>query len=114
MRRVATATATVSAFALLLFSGYGATQTSPDSRETESQLTALKASIATVRAQLEAQEEARDDLQDTLRETEQLIGDLDRQLSLDGGILADIAPTLLDMMGIAIPKAMSGRSLLLP
>jgi septal ring factor EnvC (AmiA/AmiB activator) len=81
MRRVATATATVSAFALLLFSGYGATQTSPDSRETESQLTALKASIATVRAQLEAQEEARDDLQDTLRETEQLIGDLDRQLT---------------------------------
>jgi septal ring factor EnvC (AmiA/AmiB activator) len=81
MRRVATATATVSAFALLLFSGYGATQTSPDSRETESQLTALKASIATVRAQLETQEEARDDLQDTLRETEQLIGDLDRQLT---------------------------------
>jgi len=42
------------------------------------------------------------------------LGNRDRQLSLDGGILADIAPTLLDMMGIAIPKAMSGRSLLLP
>jgi len=81
MRRVATATATASAFALLLFSGYGATQTSSDARETESQLTALKASIANVRAQLEAQGEARDDLQDTLRETEQLIGDLDRQLT---------------------------------
>jgi len=42
------------------------------------------------------------------------LGNHDRQLNPDGGILADIAPTLLDMMGVAIPKAMSGRSLLLP
>lgn len=32
----------------------------------------------------------------------------------DDGRLADIAPTLLDMMGIAQPAAMTGRSLLLP
>lgn len=83
MRRVATATATATAwaFTLLLVSGYGKTQTSADARETESQLTALKANIAAVRAQLEAQGEARDDLQDTLRETERLIGDLDLQLT---------------------------------
>ena len=31
----------------------------------------------------------------------------------DGGILADIAPTVLAMMGLAAPAAMSGRSLLL-
>jgi len=79
MRRVATATAW--AFTLLLVSGYGKTQTSADARETESQLTALKANIAAVRAQLEAQGEARDDLQDTLRKTERLIGDLDLQLT---------------------------------
>ena len=41
------------------------------------------------------------------------LGDQDRRLDPDGGILADIAPTLLEMMGIAIPKAMSGRSLLI-
>ena len=81
MRRVATATATAWAFTLLLVSGYGKTQTSADARETESQLTALKANIAAVRAQLEAQGEARDDLQDTLRKTERLIGDLDLQLT---------------------------------
>lgn len=31
---------------------------------------------------------------------------------LDGGKLCDIAPTMLDMMGIAIPQEMSGKSLL--
>lgn len=31
---------------------------------------------------------------------------------MDGGNLADIAPTLLEMMGIAIPPEMTGRSLL--
>ena len=77
MRRVAT----VTAFTLLLISGYGSTQTSADAIETESQLSALKANIAAVRAQLETQGEARDGLQHTLRETERLIGDLDRQLT---------------------------------
>ena len=32
--------------------------------------------------------------------------------SLDDGILADIAPTLLGMMGIEQPEAMTGRNLL--
>ena len=41
------------------------------------------------------------------------LGNKVRKLNPDGGILADIAPTLLDMMGIAIPKTMSGRSLLI-
>ena len=31
---------------------------------------------------------------------------------LDGGILADVAPTLLDMMDVAIPEEMSGKSLI--
>jgi 2,3-bisphosphoglycerate-independent phosphoglycerate mutase len=36
-----------------------------------------------------------------------------RQLSLDsGGSLADIAPTILDMMGLEKPVEMSGRSLI--
>jgi hypothetical protein len=30
----------------------------------------------------------------------------------EGGILADIAPTLLDMMGLEIPKEMTGKSLI--
>ena len=30
----------------------------------------------------------------------------------DGGILADVAPTLLDLLGIEQPAAMTGRSLL--
>ena len=30
----------------------------------------------------------------------------------DGGSLADVAPTLLDLMGLAAPDAMTGRSLL--
>jgi 2,3-bisphosphoglycerate-independent phosphoglycerate mutase len=29
----------------------------------------------------------------------------------EGGILADVAPTALDLLGIAQPKAMTGRSL---
>ena len=32
----------------------------------------------------------------------------------DGGTLADVAPTLLDLMGLAAPAEMRGRSLLLP
>lgn len=30
----------------------------------------------------------------------------------DGGILADVAPTLLDMMGVAVPNEMTGKSLI--
>jgi len=30
------------------------------------------------------------------------------------GILADVAPTILQIMGIAQPKDMTGRSLILP
>ena len=33
-------------------------------------------------------------------------------LSLDNGILADIAPTILNIMGIEQPGLMTGRSLL--
>jgi len=42
------------------------------------------------------------------------LGKLNRKLDPDGGILADIAPTVLAMMGLEIPTTMSGRSLLLP
>jgi 2,3-bisphosphoglycerate-independent phosphoglycerate mutase len=36
-----------------------------------------------------------------------------RQLSLDsGGSLADIAPTILDLMGLEKPAEMSGRTLI--
>jgi 2,3-bisphosphoglycerate-independent phosphoglycerate mutase len=31
----------------------------------------------------------------------------------DGGVLADVAPTILELLGIAQPAAMTGRSLLL-
>ena len=40
------------------------------------------------------------------------LGAQDRSLDPDGGILADIAPTILAMMELATPAAMSGRSLL--
>ncbi len=30
----------------------------------------------------------------------------------DGGVLADVAPTILELLGIAQPAAMTGRSLL--
>jgi 2,3-bisphosphoglycerate-independent phosphoglycerate mutase len=30
----------------------------------------------------------------------------------DGGILADVAPTILQMLGIEQPEAMTGRSLI--
>ena len=31
----------------------------------------------------------------------------------EGGVLADIAPTLLELMGVPVPKEMSGKSLLI-
>lgn len=40
-------------------------------------------------------------------------GDNPRALDPAGGILADIAPTVLTMMGLDIPAAMSGRNLLI-
>ncbi len=36
------------------------------------------------------------------------------EITLRDGILADIAPTLLDMLGIEKPKEMTGRSLIIP
>ena len=40
------------------------------------------------------------------------LGNGPHQLDPEGGILADIAPTILSMMGLDIPAAMTGRSLL--
>ena len=40
------------------------------------------------------------------------LGNGPHQLDPEGGILADIAPTILSMMGLEIPAAMTGRSLL--
>jgi 2,3-bisphosphoglycerate-independent phosphoglycerate mutase len=40
------------------------------------------------------------------------VGNGPHQLDPEGGILADIAPTILSMMGLDIPAAMTGRSLL--
>ncbi len=40
------------------------------------------------------------------------LGNVNRKLDPKGGILADIAPTILAMMGLDVPAAMSGRSLL--
>jgi 2,3-bisphosphoglycerate-independent phosphoglycerate mutase len=34
------------------------------------------------------------------------------QVTLRDGILADVAPTLLDMLGVAQPAEMTGKSLL--
>jgi 2,3-bisphosphoglycerate-independent phosphoglycerate mutase len=42
------------------------------------------------------------------------LGKRTRALSTSGGILADVAPTLLEMMGIEPPEAMTGTSLLTP
>ena len=40
------------------------------------------------------------------------LGNVNRKLDPKGGILADIAPTILAMIGLDVPAAMSGRSLL--
>jgi len=42
------------------------------------------------------------------------IGGRSLRLSPDGGILADIAPTLLELMGLPQPGEISGRSLIVP
>ena len=36
----------------------------------------------------------------------------DRKVNLNNGILADVAPTILDLMGVAQPKEMTGKSLI--
>jgi 2,3-bisphosphoglycerate-independent phosphoglycerate mutase len=41
-----------------------------------------------------------------------LVGDGLEGLTLEPGLLADVAPTLLDLVGLPQPKAMTGRSLL--
>ena len=42
-----------------------------------------------------------------------LVNDALKGVSLrEGGVLADLAPTLLDMMGIAVPAEMTGKSLI--
>ena len=42
-----------------------------------------------------------------------LVNDALKGVSLrEGGVLADLAPTLLDMMGIAVPSEMTGKSLI--
>lgn len=66
---------------LLVASHYVSGQSSTETERAESELSALKANIAAIQAQLDAQGEARDDLQDDLRDTEQLIGSLDKQLT---------------------------------
>jgi len=40
------------------------------------------------------------------------LGEQPATLDPAGGILADIAPTLLTMMGLEVPEVMSGRNLL--
>ena len=40
------------------------------------------------------------------------MGSRDLRLDAKGGILADIAPTLLDLMGVQPPAQMSGHSLI--
>ncbi len=43
-----------------------------------------------------------------------VIGEKFKDITLaEGGILADVAPTLLDMMGVAKPEEMSGKSLII-
>ncbi len=42
-----------------------------------------------------------------------VVGEKVKNVSLrDGGILADVAPTFLDMMGVEIPKEMTGKTLI--
>ena len=42
-----------------------------------------------------------------------LVNHPDKNAKIDNGILADIAPTLLELLGLAQPEAMTGRSLIL-
>ena len=71
----------ITSLMMLLTSGHLTGQSSKDTSETESQLSALRENIAAIRTQLDAQEEARDGLQDTLGRTERSIGELSQQLT---------------------------------
>ena len=71
----------ITSLMMLLTSGHLTGQSSKDTSETESQLSALRENIAAIRTQLDAQEEARDELQDTLGRTERSIGELNQQLT---------------------------------
>lgn len=71
----------IASLMMLLTSGHLTGQSSKDTSETESQLSALRENIAAIRTQLDAQEEARDELQDTLGRTERSIGELSQQLT---------------------------------
>ena len=71
----------ITSLMMLLTSGHLTGQSSKDTSETESQLSALRENIAAIRTQLDAQEEARDELQDTLGRTERSIGELSQQLT---------------------------------
>jgi septal ring factor EnvC (AmiA/AmiB activator) len=71
----------ITSLMMLLTSGHLTGQSSKDTSETESQLSALREDIAAIRSQLDAQEEARDGLQDTLGRTERSIGELNQQLT---------------------------------
>ena len=71
----------IASLMMLLTSGHLTGQSSKDTSETESQLSALREDIAAIRTQLDAQEEARDGLQDTLGRTERSIGELNQQLT---------------------------------
>jgi 2,3-bisphosphoglycerate-independent phosphoglycerate mutase len=42
------------------------------------------------------------------------VGDDADRVDLSGGILADIAPTILALLGVAAPPEMTGHSLLSP
>jgi 2,3-bisphosphoglycerate-independent phosphoglycerate mutase len=41
-----------------------------------------------------------------------ILGDGKEHQLRKGGILADVAPTILELMGISVPKAMSGKSMI--
>ncbi len=71
----------ITSLMMLLTSGHLTGQSSKDTSETESQLSALREDIAAIRTQLDAQEKARDGLQDTLGRTERSIGELNQQLT---------------------------------
>ena len=48
----------------------------------------------------------------TLNPVPLIVTGLALRLRQDGGVLADVAPTILELLGIAQPRQMSGRSLI--
>ena len=47
-----------------------------------------------------------------LKKAEQAVAELEGKLA-EGGVLADLAPTMLDIMGVPQPAEMTGKSLLI-